>query len=554
MADFPVTISAAGAVPILPPQLRAILVAQIKAVVPGYTDNLPGSLIEDISSTVVYALSLTDSARIELLNSLTPQGANAFVLNQLGQMLGVSLGQSSNTSVFVVFSGANPGFVIGKGFIVTDGTFQYVVQDGGIADADGNTPPLFAIASAQGSWAVPANTVITPITSLPTPNTITLTNPLPGIPGAGGETETSYRSRVLQANLAASQGMARYLRTFLTEVDGVQPRLVAALQRESGGWMIIVGGGDPFAVANAIWTALFDISTLVGSELRVAGITNALPGVIETFLNHGYSVGQAFNLAGVTPSGFNGNYVAVAIPDEKHISMGKAFAAQMLTAASWSGGEVTFTTTTNHGVTIGSTFVIENNTPAGYNGTFVAISPTATDTLVAALVIDPGSNTDLGNLLAGTALFDTTGTGAWVSGGLLTPNLRNIAVTINDYPDTYIIPYVNPSQQVVTITATWNTTSPNFVSVVAIAQAAVPAIVDYVNSVPVGLPINLLALGDAFQEAVASILPASLISVLTFAVAINGIGTAPDMGTVLIHGDPQSYFFSVASGISVVQG
>jgi len=557
MADFPVTVTAAGAQPILPPALRAILVAQIKAVNPGFTDNLPGSLIEDIVSTVVYALSLTDSARIELLNSLSPQGANAFVLNQLGQMLGVNLGQSSNTSVFVVFSGCTPGFVIGVGFTISDGTYQYVIQDGGVASGDGNTPQLFALATQQGSWAVPANTVVNFITSLPTPNTITVTNPAAGLPGAGGETETSYRARVLQANLAASQGMSRYLRTFLSEVDGVQDRLIAALQQDGGGWEIIVGGGDPYQVANAIWTALFDISTLVGSTLSIAGITNASPGVISTFLNHGFSVGQAFTVHNTDPPDYEDNWTVLTVPNEKSIGMGIAFAAQPLTAISWAataGGQITATTTVGHGVTEGSTFVLANNTPSGYDGTYIALAGTTGSTLIATQVVDPGVSTVLGNLVAGIAIVDTTSTPPWVSGGYITPNLRNINVTINDYPDTYVIPYVNPPQQIVTLTATWNTTSPNFVSNAAISQAAIPAIVAYINGVYVGKPINTLTMGDAFQAATASILPAELMSNLTFSVSINGIGTAPEADTNLIFGDPESYFFAVEAGIVVEQG
>ena len=71
------------------------------------------------------------------------------------------------------------------------------------------------------------------------------------------------------------------------------------------------------------------------------------------------------------------------------------------TWASTSGGQVTFTTTSAHGVTVGSYFTISGMTPSGYNGDFIAITGTTGSTLVAALATNPGSETVLGTLVAG---------------------------------------------------------------------------------------------------------------------------------------------------------
>ena len=54
--DIPVVVTAAGAQPTPPATLLADLIAQVSATNPGYTANLPGSLIENISSTDVGAL------------------------------------------------------------------------------------------------------------------------------------------------------------------------------------------------------------------------------------------------------------------------------------------------------------------------------------------------------------------------------------------------------------------------------------------------------------------------------------------------------------------
>lgn len=69
--------------------------------------------------------------------------------------------------------------------------------------------------------------------------------------------------------------------------------------------------------------------------------------------------------------------------------------------ANTAGGQVTFTTTTPHTVAVGEYFTITGMTPSGYNGTFLAITGTTGSTLVAALTTDPGSSTVQGTLVAG---------------------------------------------------------------------------------------------------------------------------------------------------------
>jgi hypothetical protein len=150
--------------------------------------------------------------------------------------------------------------------------------------------------------------------------------------------------------------------------------------------------------------------------------------------------------------------------------------------------------------------------------------------------------------------INTTSSGAWTSGGVVTPNLRNVSVSIADFPDTYVVPFVNPPQQTVTMTVTWNTTSPNFVSPAAVSQLAVPALVAYVNAVSVGQPMNLFELQATFQQAVESILPGPLLTRMVFAVSINGVGVSPSAGTGIIAGDPESYFFATSAGVVVTQG
>lgn len=81
-----------------------------------------------------------------------------------------------------------------------------------------------------------------------------------------------------------------------------------------------------------------------------------------------------------------------------------AYNANVITAASWAstgGGQITFTTTTNHGLSVGSVVTISGFTPDGYNGTYTTLAGTATDQIVVAKTVDPGSDTVQGQLDAG---------------------------------------------------------------------------------------------------------------------------------------------------------
>ena len=262
--------SASGPQPTPPATLRAQLDALCQAAAPGYTSELPGSLIEDVASTCTYAVALCDSARVETLNSLNPLGSNPFLLNQLGQIYGVPLGEGSTTSAYIVVTGPH-GFSIPKGFTVSDGTYQYVTQDAGtIGDGSptGESQPLYVLSTTQGTWAVPADSITQIASSVPPGISLTVTNPQPGTPGSDPQTSESYRAQVLQAGLASSLGMPQLVKTAVTKIPNVQSRLVSMRQLTLAGWQILVGGGDPYQVAGAIFNSSADISLLVGSQIN----------------------------------------------------------------------------------------------------------------------------------------------------------------------------------------------------------------------------------------------------------------------------------------------
>jgi hypothetical protein len=468
MADLPTVVTQAGLLPQAPADLHDQLLAAAVLLSPGLTGRLPGTLIEDIASTDVAAVVLCDSARVETIDSLTPRGANAYLLAQLGEMFGISQAAATNTSVQVVFVGP-PGFVVPNGFLVSDMTYTYACT-GGIIGAGGQSDPLSCIAVTSGSWTIPPGTVTEVVTSVADPAVVTCSNPYPGTPGLLSETEGDYRIRVLDACRAAGQGTPSYFRTLVENVPGVQPRLVSFQQVAGGGWKAIVGGGDVYGVANAIYRAVLDTSTLTGSVMAVTSITSGSNGVVTTLLNHGYTTGQVVYLTGVLGmTGINSLPLTITVLDQK-------------------------------------TFQVNRS----------------------------------------TSLM-----GAYTSGGVLTPNFRNNSVAVRDYPDSYTIAFISPPQQTVAITALWGTTAVNFINDGAIAQLAAPALAAVVNAVPVGQPLNIYDLEEAFREAVLPIMPSTLLTRMVFSVSINGIGTAPDTGTGAVRGDPESYFSCDPTGLNI---
>ncbi|WP_260426970.1 baseplate J/gp47 family protein [Burkholderia cenocepacia] len=313
MSTIPLVMTAAGPVATDPATLRQNLVNGVAAEVPDYTANLPGGLIEDIASTDVGALTTMDQARVDAVNSVTPYGANAFVLAQLGAQFGVPQGTSANGSVYVVFSGP-AGYVLPPGFVVGDGANQYALQDGGVILSTGQSAQLYAVATNSGTFPIPANTVNQIITSLASEyvGLITVNNPGAGVAATTAESVQTYRGRVLQAGQVASVGTPAFLKTLLGKISGVQQRLIS-INQVTGGWQVVCGGGDAYAVAAAILQGVGDIALLQGSQLGITSMTNANPVVIQTNMGSGYTVGQTFTIANATPSAFNGSYTVASI-------------------------------------------------------------------------------------------------------------------------------------------------------------------------------------------------------------------------------------------------
>ncbi|MEG0234069.1 MAG: baseplate J/gp47 family protein [Hafnia sp.] len=270
MSDLPVNYDISGPVPKTADELRQQVITTATQLSPGITTDLPGSLIEDMVSTSVGALMVCDQAKVDLINSCSPYSANIHLLAQLGAIYGIPRGEGTNTSVYVVFSGP-PGFSIPKGFTVGDGSYLYTVRRDTVIPDSGQTAPIYCLAMMEGIWAVPAGSVTQIKSSVPEGYNVTCTNLTAGLPGATEQNYASYRAQVMQAGMYGVQGTPDCYRTELKKVSGVQENLLSYRQSTLGKWVAVVGGGDPYDVAYAIYKSVPDISILTNDVSNPSG-------------------------------------------------------------------------------------------------------------------------------------------------------------------------------------------------------------------------------------------------------------------------------------------
>ena len=266
----PLIMTEAGPQPTPPATLRAAIAQGVAAQVPGYEANLPGTLIEDLLSTAMGAVTTLDQGRCDAISNAIPIAAAPFFLYLLGAQFGIAQGVGSNTSVDVVFSGP-VGFVIPSGTLITDGTYQYQTQHGVVIGSNGQSAVVTALATQSGIWTPLAGTVTALVTQF-SGYSITVTNPEQGTPGTGPQSVQSYRGQVVQRYQMPAQSLDTYLTGLLQSIPGVNPLWVKVRQVPTG-WEVICGGGDNYAVAYAILQAVVDLSTLVGSSTTSRNIT-----------------------------------------------------------------------------------------------------------------------------------------------------------------------------------------------------------------------------------------------------------------------------------------
>lgn len=331
---LPVVMDTSGAVPTDVSTIRSNLDAAISEMSPGYTSNLEGTLVEDMLSTGTGAVAAIDQARVESINNVSPYACNEYFLSQLGAMKGIARGLTTYTRAYVQFSGT-PNFSIPVGFTVSDGVYQYQVQNS-VSIGTGGTAATLAlvVATTSGSWSVPIGSINQITTSVPTKYTVSVTNPQVGTEG-GEEDWDVYRARAILAQRATCQGSLSMIKTMVAAVTGVQARTVNAIQYGSG-YLVMAAGGDTSEVANAIYKSVGDLNILQTSVLNVATATQANPCVITTDLTHGLTDSESVTISGAEGmTSINGAFTATVLTPTTF-----SIAVDTSSSAAYTGGGV----------------------------------------------------------------------------------------------------------------------------------------------------------------------------------------------------------------------
>ncbi|WP_236646577.1 hypothetical protein [Aristophania vespae] len=126
-----------------------------------------------------------------------------------------------------------------------------------------------------------------------------------------------------------------------------------------------------------------------------------------------------------------------------------------------------------------------------------------------------------------------------------------MSATLLDGTTRIDIPWVRPLQQNVKIVCHWQTSAVNIIDNDAATQLCAPSLADYINAIQCGEPINLLQLGTVFEAAILQLIPANLITQLSFDVYLDGVLSSPLKNSHIIHGNPESYFVTTTDKISL---
>lgn len=539
MTAVNINITSAGAQPTPPSTLRSTLINSVAALRPGYTSDLPGSLIEDIASTSVGALAIMDQAAVDLLNSMTPSTANPYLLGQIGDMMGIKAGMQSNSSAYILFTGI-AGFSIPKGFIISDGLNQYTIQDGG---ALGNPVPTAFTASIAGNIM---NVSALSSGQLMPGDTISGPGVLPGtvISGFGTANGGVGTYNINNAQTFASGALTGVIHGTAT---------LYAVANQYGTWAIpafsitnivtSVPSGYPLICTNPntgtiaaaaespdLYRARVmnaQLAPAIGTLSYLKSLIQNVPGVQSRLVSIGgagkiiVGGGDPYLVAGAIYQGLFdiGDMIGSSSPSHTWAGTG-SIAGNILTVSAISSGAIQ-TNDIVSGIGLASpTIVLQQvlGTPGGTGQYLINYSQTVLSEAI-------------------------TGNGS----------TRNQIVSIIDYPDTYSILLVVPVVETTQIACTWSTISPNFIANTAIANAAIAAMNSYINSIPVGAPLNVFTLQQAFLQSVSGIINPSLVSALNFTITVNGSVVTPTPGTGLISGDAEGYYLTDIGKITVTR-
>ena len=232
--------------------------------------NQPADIQNNILNTSIASLMQYEQLMSSVFNSFNLAFSNKDLYLKQAEELGLRQKEEFQAQVVLTFKGEK-GQYIPANIVVSDEaqTVKFTTQE---AFTIPSTKEKSVIAKADTEEVYAANTLTKIITTLP--DTVTVTNNNDSLVKIPAETFEQLRARAQAKLRAARMGGRIYAEQLLKGVDGVDPRLVAfyaleydveaekddgsLITKEIKGIHAVVGGGDDYEVAGALYQAFFE--------------------------------------------------------------------------------------------------------------------------------------------------------------------------------------------------------------------------------------------------------------------------------------------------------
>lgn len=223
--------------------------------------NLPSSIQNNLIDEASIIVNEFEDMITNCMNGVSPAYANDFIISQLGAAFGVKRKDKSLQNVMIEWTGL-AGVIIPSGSQVAseDGVYIFSTAEQCVIREDGKAT-VNAIADDYYDKVIDAHTLNVMITDIA--NIESCDNPNSSSEPIAEESITEYRARVQNRCLANRSGTVATLHDNLLKVQGVSSRLITYrtdTEIKEGYRIntieIVVGGGDDYQVAEAIFNAI----------------------------------------------------------------------------------------------------------------------------------------------------------------------------------------------------------------------------------------------------------------------------------------------------------
>ncbi|MCZ9850163.1 baseplate J/gp47 family protein [Brachyspira hyodysenteriae] len=252
-----------------PTVIRERLLNQAIEKVEGFTD-LPSGIQNNLLDESVLDIVEIQDMLANVMNSISPSYANDFIVRELGEAFGLKIKDQALPNTTITFYGL-AGVIIPEGLEVgnADGSKKFITTKSDIINATGQVS-IYCEGADYYDTPTPANTLNILLNQVL--NVTSCTNLNDAVETTPAETISEFRSRFQTRALANRSGTVATLDNALKEIEGTVDRLCTykASQIVEEGVSkavleIIVGGGDDYSVALAIFNSILYPDILVSN-------------------------------------------------------------------------------------------------------------------------------------------------------------------------------------------------------------------------------------------------------------------------------------------------